>query len=254
MFVEAEPAAGRRAIGRCGGAAGGTGAAAATGGCGGGATPAGNKAGAGLSDGNDLDIPQCWPVPIRASARFRISKPRDSFSKAPASLRSGLVLPFARSLRGRRGVQSASRVAPPVRAAGCFRCCKLRASRVLEAAQPSCSTGVSTLEPDPSRSPTSPDILDARAPLSVCFRFRRPGGSSRCRRAWRRPSFVPVPEAPSRLKGVCAGWARRPAPESDAARLFTFLILLPWRSPTSVTWTLHPACHASSERSRLPDR
>jgi len=40
------------------------------------------------SEGNSLDIPQCWPMPFRASARVS-KKPRDTSRKSPAERGAG---------------------------------------------------------------------------------------------------------------------------------------------------------------------
>ena len=78
---------------------------------------------------------------------FEAETPRPLF-ESPRLQRSGIRLSFARSLRGSRGVDlPIDRRSPPSSESrsSCFRCCKLRASRVLEFGSLSLTTGWSPL-------------------------------------------------------------------------------------------------------------
>lgn len=188
-----------------------------------------DKAGAGLSDGNDLDIPQCWPVPIRASARFRVLESPRPLSKAPASdVSAGSGRPSREASAAVAGFEFSGAANSGL--VGC-----------LSPAQPSSSTGVFTL------GRVSADPRQAQTPGAAPHRCRSASGPP----SWRHDllsarGLVPVSRGlPSRLNG-CQRWVR----ETDSpgilfsalsARIFRmlfpgcsaccFLCLLCWRSP-----------------------
>ena len=137
------------------------------------------------SEGNDLDIPQCWPVPFRTCAR--LVKPRDPSRRPPRVARSwtGLCEWPPRPSRGSKPFDSPlSVVFFPDANSGLVGC-----------------LGSSDVEFDrgmfpgdcPSKSPTSPDIQ------GVCYRT---GASSAVRPPLLRPAGPPGEPFPAQR---CAG-------------------------------------------------
>ncbi len=171
-------------------------------------------------------------------------KPRDPSRKPPLCEELDRVV-FARSLRGRRGVQSGSQWAGgasrlpdrPARVrvrrstehrAAFFSDCKLRASRVLEAGSASIPTGAHTLGPRLSRSPTSPETFGVSNPRLLPF-------ASRTR------------ELPPRRRCAELRCFEVAAPVLSSVRLASSLACsASLEVPPSGESPLHPACHAGS--------
>ncbi len=176
------------------------------------------RAGAGFMNGNDLYIPQCWPVPNRTCARFR--NPATPLGELPASRRSLSLVPF--------------REKPP----------RLSRGSILGAANSGlvgCSKSdsivafdrVHTLDHSPAN-PDKPRNPGASSSLSVC---NIPAAACSCRTI---PGGAVSTER-------CAGWLRETGSPGMSllccVRALMLCLVSLWRSPPPPRDVVHCPCH-----------